>query len=97
VPSKVYGILAAGRPYIAATDPSSEPAIIAREGGCGLVAAPGDPEALAAAIVSLYDNPAATREMGARARQVAWRFDRKVAVQAYHDLFTRVAGVATAA
>ena len=26
VPSKVYGILAAGRPYIAATDPSSEPA-----------------------------------------------------------------------
>jgi colanic acid biosynthesis glycosyl transferase WcaI len=97
VPSKVYGILAAGRPYIAATDPSSEPAIIACENGCGLVAAPGDPEALAAAIVSLYDNPAATREMGARARQAAWRFDRKVAVQAYHELFARVAGVATAA
>jgi colanic acid biosynthesis glycosyl transferase WcaI len=97
VPSKVYGILAAGRPYIAATDQSSEPAIIAREGGCGLVAAPGDPDALAAAIMSLYDNPAATREMGARARQVAWRFDRKVAVQAYHDLFMRLAGVATAA
>jgi hypothetical protein len=45
----------------------------------------------------LYDNPAATREMGARARQVAWRFDRKVAIQAYHELFARVAGVATAA
>jgi len=97
VPSKVYGILAAGRPYIAATDPSSEPAMIVRESGCGLLAAPGDADALASAILSLYDNPAAAREMGARARQVAWRFDRKVAVQAYHDLFMRIAGAARAA
>src|SRR6185369_10172784 len=50
VPSKVYGILAAGRPYIAATDPSSEPAMIARDAGCGLAASPGDPGALADAI-----------------------------------------------
>jgi glycosyltransferase involved in cell wall biosynthesis len=97
VPSKVYGILAAGRPYIAATDQTAEPAIIARERGCGLVAAPGDPDALAAAIASLYDNPAAAREMGARARQVAWQFDRKVAVQAYHDLFARLLAPARAA
>ena len=97
VPSKVYGILAAGRPYIAAIDQGSEPAMIARECGCGLVAAPGDPDALAAAIVALYDNPADAREMGARARQAAWQFDRKVAVQAYHDLFTRVAGAAARA
>ena len=64
VPSKVYGILAAGRPYIAATDPSSEPAQIARESGCGLVAAPGDPAALADAIATMYDDPAMTRDMG---------------------------------
>ena len=97
VPSKVYGILAAGRPYIAATDPSSEPAQIARESGCGLVAAAGDPAALADAIATLYDDPAMTRKMGARARIVARQYDRKVAVQAYHDLFERVAGVARAA
>ena len=97
VPSKVYGILAAGRPYIAATEQSAEPAIIARECGCGLVAAPGDPDALASAILAMYDNPAATREMGARGRQVAWQFDRKVAVQAYHDLFARVAATARVA
>lgn len=97
VPSKLYGILAAGRPYIAATDPSSEPAAIAREGGCGLVTAPGDPAALAAAILSLYDNPATTREMGIQARRVARQFDRRVAVQAYHDLFERVAAIERAA
>jgi glycosyltransferase involved in cell wall biosynthesis len=91
VPSKVYGILAAGRPYIAATDPSSEPAQIARESGCGLVAAPGDPASLAEAIATLYDDPAMTREMGARARLAARQYDRKVAVQAYRELFVRVA------
>jgi colanic acid biosynthesis glycosyl transferase WcaI len=97
VPSKVYGILAAGRPYIAATDPSSEAAQIARESGCGLVAAPGDPAALAEAIATLYDDPAMTREMGTRARLVARQYDRKVAVESYHQLFVRVAGVARAA
>jgi glycosyltransferase involved in cell wall biosynthesis len=97
VPSKVYGILAAGRPYIAATDPSAEPAAIVRDGGCGIVAAPGDPDALAAAILALYNDPAGTIEMGARARRVARQFDRRVAVQAYHDLFDRLARVERAA
>ena len=97
VPSKVYGILAAGRPYIAATDPSSEPAQIARESGCGLVAPPGDPAALADAIAAMYDDPSMTRDMGARARTVARQYDRRVAVQSYHDLFERVAGAARAA
>ena len=97
VPSKVYGILAAGRPYIAATDPSSEPAQIASESGCGLVATPGDPAALAAAIAAMYDDPAMTKDMGARARLIARQYDRRVAVQSYHELFERVAGVARAA
>ena len=93
----MYGILAAGRPYIAATDPSAEPAAIVREGGCGLVAAAGDPGALADAIRILYDDPTATREMGVRARRVARQFDRSVAAQAYHELCERVAGIERAA
>jgi glycosyltransferase involved in cell wall biosynthesis len=97
VPSKVYGILAAGRPYIAATDPSCEAATIARDSGCGLVTPPGDVDALAGAIATLYDNPAATREMGLGARRAALQFDRRVAVQAYYDLFVRLAGVKRAA
>jgi colanic acid biosynthesis glycosyl transferase WcaI len=94
VPSKVYGILAAGRPYIAATDPASEPAQIARDSGCGLIAAPGDAAALAEAIATMYDDPAMTKEMGSRARLVARHYDRTVAVQAYHDVFERVAAIA---
>jgi colanic acid biosynthesis glycosyl transferase WcaI len=97
VPSKVYGILAAGRPYIAATDSSCEAAAIVRDNGCGLAVRPGDPDALAGAIAEMHDDPQATREMGVRARQAASQFDRPVAVQAYHDLFARVARIATAA
>jgi glycosyltransferase involved in cell wall biosynthesis len=97
VPSKVYGILAAGRPYIAALDPSAEPAAIVREYGCGLLAAPGDPDALAAAIAAMYDDPSATRLMGQRARAAALQFDRRAAVAKYYDLFQRIAGIARAA
>ena len=97
VPSKVYGILAAGRPYIAATDPSAEPATIARDAGCGLAASPGDPGALADAIMAMHDDPEGTREMGNRARRAARQFDRRVAVQAYHALFERVAAIERAA
>ena len=92
VPSKVYGVLAAGRPYVAAVDFSSEVATIARDHGCGVLAAPGDPDALAGAIVSLADDPATTCAMGQRARTAALQFDRRIAVRAYHDLFARVAG-----
>jgi glycosyltransferase involved in cell wall biosynthesis len=97
VPSKVYGILAAGRPYIAALDPSAEPAAIVREYGCGLLAAPGDPDALAAAIAAMYDDPSGTRLMGQRARAAALQFDRRAAVARYYDLFQRIAGIARAA
>ena len=97
VPSKVYGILAAGRPFIAALDPSAEPAAIVREHGCGLIARPGDPDALAAAIAAMYDDPPATRLMGQRARAAALQFDRRAAVAAYFELFQRVTRVARAA
>ena len=90
VPSKLYGILAAGRGYVAAIDPTSEPAAIAREHGCGLVAAPGDVDDLARCIAELCDNPGRTLEMGRRARQAAWRFDRRRAIDSYYQLFGRL-------
>jgi len=97
VPSKVYGILAAGRPYVAALDPSAEAAAIVREFGCGLLAKPGDPDALAVAIAAMHDDPDATRLMGQRARSAALQFDRRAAVASYFSLFQRIAGVARAA
>ncbi len=100
VPSKLYGILAAGRPFVAAVDPSCEAAAIATEHACGVVAPPGDPDALVKAIVTLYDDPAGARRMGEHARRASWQYDRRAAVRAYYDLFaglSRVAAAPTAA
>ncbi len=71
VPSKVYGILASGRPFVAAVDPSCEAAVIAREHQCGIIAPPGEPDALAASIAALCDDPAGARVMGENARRAA--------------------------
>jgi glycosyltransferase involved in cell wall biosynthesis len=92
VPSKVYGILAAGRPFIAAVDPSCEVAAIAREHRCGVLATPGDADELAARVVALSENRAETAAMGRRAREAAWLFDRRRAVKAYYDLFVKISG-----
>jgi glycosyltransferase involved in cell wall biosynthesis len=90
VPSKVYGILASGRPFVAAVDPSCEAAVIAREYSCGTIAPPGEPDALASSIAALCDNPDGARAMGENARRAAWHYDRRVAVQAYYDLFANL-------
>ncbi len=87
VPSKLYGILAAGRPFVAAVDPSCEVATIASTQSCGLVAPPGNPGALVDAIARLYADRSLARSMGENARRAAWQFDRRAAVRAYYDLF----------
>lgn len=92
VPSKLYGILAAGRPFVAAVDPSCEVAEIAREYRCGVVVEPGRADQLAAGVLELYENREETSAMGRRARDAAWLFDRRRAVEAYHDLFVKVSG-----
>jgi len=97
VPSKLYGILAAGRPFVAAVDPSSEVATVALQSQCGVVAAPGDADDLARAIAVLHDNPELTRVMGEHARRAAWQFDRRPAVQAYYTLFASLRRLARAA
>jgi colanic acid biosynthesis glycosyl transferase WcaI len=97
VPSKLYGILAAGRPFVAAVDPACEAATIARDHACGLIAEPGNPDDLARQIATLAGNPALVRALGEAARRAAVRFDRPAAVQAYADLFARVARVRSAA
>jgi glycosyltransferase involved in cell wall biosynthesis len=97
VPSKLYGILASGRPFVAAVDPSCEAATIARDHQCGTVAVPGDVDALVAAIATLYDDPAGACVMGENARRASLRYDRRAAVQRYHELFAGLNRKASAA
>ena len=76
VPSKLYGILAAGRPVLAVADAKSDAARIVIESGSGTVADPDDPAAVAAAIRELRDNAPRLAEMGRRARETAKKYAR---------------------
>jgi glycosyltransferase involved in cell wall biosynthesis len=71
VPSKVYGILAAGRPALFVGDTAGDLAQMVTAHGCGVAVAVGDSEKLAAEIRALRDSPARLASMGAKAREVA--------------------------
>jgi glycosyltransferase involved in cell wall biosynthesis len=87
VPSKLYGILAAGRPYVAAVEPTCEVASITDAHQCGLVAEPSNARALADAIMTFYDDRELTRRLGENARRASAAFDRSLQVGRYADLF----------
>jgi glycosyltransferase involved in cell wall biosynthesis len=92
VPSRLYGILAAGRPVIAAADAESETAQVVERVGCGIVVPPGRPELLARAIRDAHDGAYDLEEMGARGREwVEREADRSVAMRRYRDLLMELA------
>jgi colanic acid biosynthesis glycosyl transferase WcaI len=76
VPSKLYSILAAGRPVLAVAAAESDAARIVRECGCGMSADPDDPAAIAAAIRELRDDPNRLTQMGFRAKERAAKYAR---------------------
>jgi colanic acid biosynthesis glycosyl transferase WcaI len=76
VPSKLYSLLAAGRPILAVAPAESDAARIVEESGCGIAADPDDPVAVANAIRKLRDDPSRLAEMGRRARETAYKYAR---------------------
>jgi putative colanic acid biosynthesis glycosyltransferase WcaI len=90
VPSKLYGILAAGRAFVAAVEPDCEVALLARTHECGLVAEPGDATALADRIRTFHADRELTGRFGRNARAVGLTFDRRVQVTRYMEVFRRV-------
>ncbi len=87
VPSRLYGILSAGRPVIAAADEESETVRLVREVGCGVVIPPGRPELLARTIRSAADGELDLDGDGPpRPAYVEEEADRVVAMERYRAL-----------
>jgi colanic acid biosynthesis glycosyl transferase WcaI len=76
VPSKLYPILAAGKPVLAVSTPRTDVARIITEAGCGIVVDPDDPAAVATAIKDLAAHPERVTEMAHRARAIARNYDK---------------------
>jgi len=92
VPSRLYCVLAVGRPVIVAADAESETAQVVEAVDCGIVVPPARPELLARAIRDAHDGRYDLEAMGARGR--AWverEADRSVAVARYRDLLLELA------
>jgi glycosyltransferase involved in cell wall biosynthesis len=90
VPSKLYPILAAGRPYVAAVEAFSEAAVLTTRFNCGVVVTPGDATALAGAIRNLADRSVERQAMGARAREASLQFSRDRQVAAHAEMLKAV-------
>jgi glycosyltransferase involved in cell wall biosynthesis len=91
VPSRIWGVLAAGRPVIAAADEESETVALVRETGCGVTVPPGDALRLAEAIRACHDGGHDLEAMGRSAREYAEaKGDRSVAVARYRSVLEEV-------
>ena len=68
VPSKLYSILAAGRPVVASVDPGTEVTRVLDAARCGVAVAPEDPDEFISAVGSLLDDAGQLEAMGRRGR-----------------------------
>lgn len=87
VPSKTYGLMAAGVPVIAVMSSQSEIARMLTEEGCGIVVEPGNAERLAEAILNLYNDRQKLALMGKNARRaIDNKYNLHSAAEAYYEL-----------
>ncbi|MDZ8185157.1 MAG: glycosyltransferase family 4 protein [Nostoc sp. ChiSLP02] len=71
MPSKIQVLLASGRALVASVPDNGTAARAIRQSGGGVIVPPEDPQALAAAILDLYQNPEKVKTLGYNSRQYA--------------------------
>jgi colanic acid biosynthesis glycosyl transferase WcaI len=93
MPSKVYEIMASGRPLLASADRESDVWNLINSTKCGACVEPQDAECLAEAVLTLYRDPALRERMGAAGREHAEQhYSRQRVGAQYEALLRRVAG-----
>ena len=83
VPSKMYGILAAGRPIVAVAPAQADAAALGARENFGCAADPDRPEELVTTVRALLANPSRVAAMGAAARSAAPRYARSAEIQKF--------------
>jgi glycosyltransferase involved in cell wall biosynthesis len=94
VPSKFYGIAAAGRPIVMIGDQQGEIGRLVRQHRCGVAIAPGDAVTLADTLRRWLEEPQTVAEMGARARQMLEeKFTKAQAITRWTELVDQLATI----
>jgi glycosyltransferase involved in cell wall biosynthesis len=87
VPSRIYNVMAAGKPIIAVADAYSEVALVVKENDVGWVVPPGDVDGLCVAILEAKADPNLLVQMGQRARNAA---ETKYSFEAVNQAYTEM-------
>jgi glycosyltransferase involved in cell wall biosynthesis len=91
VPSKFYGIAAAGRPALFIGAPDGEIARQIEEARCGFTVRSGDAEGLVTQIIEVAKNPELGRMMGARGRAAfEQHWDKAHALQRWEQVLNNI-------
>ncbi|MGB6545353.1 MAG: glycosyltransferase family 4 protein [Candidatus Acidiferrales bacterium] len=90
VPSKLYPLLAAGRPVLAVATAQTDAARIVMRAGCGLVADPDNAEAVADAVRRVMRDPGLLSEMSLRAREIAISYDKRQQISAFVKILEEI-------
>lgn len=91
VPSKMYNLLAHGRPMLVVATERAEASRLARQHGFGIVADPDDATDVAGSIRTILNAPERLDEMGRCARRLAKTYDRNSELQKFVDVVEDVA------
>ncbi len=83
VPSKIYNILANGRPILAIATERAEIARLAQRYECGIVADPDDAPQVADAVRRALENPKRLEHMSCQARELGKTYDRLVELRKF--------------
>lgn len=95
LPSKLFTIMSAGRPFVCISEPGSPPDLLSQESGAGLCVHPDDDEGLFSAVDKLISDLQFANQLGENGRNyVATNMDREKIMQAYEHLI--LSGAATA-
>lgn len=86
VPSKMYGILAAGKPILAVAPLETDAATLGKKFGFGVAADPDRPTEVVDAIRSLAANPEELQKMGRAALITAPDYDRVIHLQRFVNI-----------
>jgi colanic acid biosynthesis glycosyl transferase WcaI len=90
VPSRIYNLLAIGRPVIVAAEAHSEAALMLKEEDIGWIVRPEDPLDLATAIRSAASDREETLAKGRRAALAAQRYTYDRAIASYRQIMSDV-------
>lgn len=91
LPSKLATIMAAGRPVVGMMDEDTDAAQVIVESGCGLIVPPRNPEKLAQAILTFYENAELREQMGRAGRLYAEKhFNRKTNTARYDRILHEI-------